>query len=129
MTTGSLPAHVLHTSGSVASSHMKCATLALLVLSGRKRLLTRPSCREYSVTGPSRSVSGRTTTHSTNELAVPTSSHRKSAARWLSLAGGMTPRSSATTRLLEPPATRVAAGGLVHRDTAHEDELDRLGGL
>ena len=50
MMTGSLYFHSSHNCGSCTSSHMKCATLAMLVLSGAKRLLTRLSCREYSVT-------------------------------------------------------------------------------
>ena len=42
--TGSLPRHSAHTSGSVASSHMKWATLAMLVSPGRNRLSTSLSC-------------------------------------------------------------------------------------
>jgi hypothetical protein len=82
---------------------MKCATLAMLVLSGAKRLLTRPSCSEYSDTSPCRSVSGRTATHCTYGFAVPMPRQRKSAARWLSLAGGTTPRRIHTTALSNVP--------------------------
>jgi len=62
-TTGSLPFQSSHALGSVANSHMECATFAMLVLSGLKRLLTSPSCNAYSETSPSRSVSGRTAAH------------------------------------------------------------------
>ena len=54
---------LISTSGSVASSHMKSATLAMVVAPGRNRLSTSPSCSAYSVTSPSFSVSGRTATH------------------------------------------------------------------
>ena len=43
-------------------------------------------------------------------------------------AGGTRPRSSPQDGPLEPPAPRVAASGPIHRDAAHEDELDRSGG-
>jgi pimeloyl-ACP methyl ester carboxylesterase len=79
--TGSLLRHAAHTSGSVASSHMKCATLAMLVAPGRNRLSTSPSCSAYSVTSPSFSVSGRTAAHCTYGSAASMTSWRKSAAR------------------------------------------------
>lgn len=44
MMTGSFPFHSSHVFGFVTSSHITCATFAMLVLSGAKRLLTRPSC-------------------------------------------------------------------------------------
>ena len=71
MITGSLPFQSSHVFGFVANSHMKCATLAMLVLSGAKRLLTRPSCSVYSETSPSRSVSGRTAAHLHERIARP----------------------------------------------------------
>ena len=57
MMTGSFPFQPPHALGFVTSSHMKCATLAMLVLSGAKRLLTRSSCSVYSEPWPSLSVS------------------------------------------------------------------------
>lgn len=54
-----------HACGFRTGSHMKGATLAMLVLSGAKRLHTRLSWREYSVTRPSKSESRRTATPST----------------------------------------------------------------
>ena len=78
--TGSVPPQRSHAATLHTSSHMKCATFAMLVLSGRKRLLTRFSCTVYAETSPSRSVSGRTTAHCTNALDVPTVPQRKSAA-------------------------------------------------
>ena len=61
--TGRLHFQSAHVFGFVTSSHMKCATLAILVLPGVKRLFTRPSCNVCSETSPSRSESGRTTAH------------------------------------------------------------------
>jgi len=52
MITGSVPFQALHTSAFVASSHMKRATLAMVLRSGRSRLLTSPSCSTYSETSP-----------------------------------------------------------------------------
>jgi hypothetical protein len=57
------------------NSHMKCATLAMLVLAGVKRLLTRPPCSAYAETSPVRSVSGRTTTHCNPVLDFATMFH------------------------------------------------------
>jgi len=42
--TGSLPLQLSHVSASVTSSHMKCATFAMFVLSGLKILLTSVGC-------------------------------------------------------------------------------------
>ena len=59
-----------------------------------KMLDTSASCTRYSATSPSVRVSGRTTTHCRWGSSGPTSSARKSAARWLSRAGGTIPPSA-----------------------------------
>ena len=115
--------------GSVASSHMKCATLAMLVWPGRNRLLTSPSCSAYSVTSPSSSVSG------TDGHPLRRTGRRPRCVAEEVRGALVVPRrrDQAAQQPRGPPSrsARDACRGLraVHRDAAHEDELHGLRGL
>ena len=111
---------------------MKWATLAMRVVSGLKRLATSPSSSRYAEVSPSIKESGRTTTHSRNGASPPTSAARTLAARWLSRAGGTSPRmtpmkarsttprraSARTGRCTETELMRISRTGAAGRNDA-----------